>query len=143
SLRSKRWYTTNVTLGWSVTDPESIILSTTGCDTTTLTADTTGQPRTCSAESDGGTTTVTKNFKIDKTPPVATGSTRSRGADANSWYNHALTIAYQGTDAVSGIAGCSNVNYSSPDKVNATVSGSCQDNAGNTSAALTSAAFNY
>ena len=102
TLGSNGWYTTNVTLGWSVTDPESIILSTTGCDTTTLTADTTSQSRTCSAESDGGITTVTKTFKIDKTAPQATGSTRSRLPDANGWYNHALTVTYQGTEGTSG-----------------------------------------
>jgi hypothetical protein len=137
------WYTTNVTLSWSIVDPESIILSTTGCDTTTLTSDTTGVTRTCSATSDGGTTTVSKTFKIDKTAPQATGSTRSRGADSNGWYNHALTVSFQGSDATSGIAGCSQVDYSAPDRTNATVSGSCQDNAGNQSTALTSAAFNY
>jgi hypothetical protein len=143
TLGSNGWYTTNVTLGWSVTDPESIILSTTGCDTTTLTADTTGQSRTCSAESDGGTTAVTKTFKIDKTAPQATGSTRSRLPDTNGWYNRALTVTYQGTDSTSGIDTCSQVDYSAPDKVGAAVSGTCKDKAGNQSAALTSASFNY
>ena len=82
------WYTTNVTLNWCITDPESIILSTSGCDAVTLTADTTGLTRTCSATSDGGTTTISKTFKIDKTAPVATAAA-SRGADCNGWYNQA------------------------------------------------------
>jgi hypothetical protein len=143
TLGANGWYTTNVTLSWSVTDPESIILSTSGCDTSTLTADTTGQSRTCSAESDGGTTAVTKTLKVDKTPPQATGSTSSRLPDVNGWYNHALTVTFQGSDATSGIDSCSQVSYSTPDKAAATVPGSCKDKAGNQSGTITSAAFNY
>ena len=39
-----------------------------GCDAKTLTAETAGTTLTCSATSDGGTTTVSKTIKIDKTP---------------------------------------------------------------------------
>ena len=67
TLGLQGWYVTNVTLSWSIVDPESIILETTGCDTTTLTADTLGTTRTCSATSDGGTATVSKTIKLDKT----------------------------------------------------------------------------
>ncbi|MFL5944548.1 MAG: hypothetical protein ACJ74C_03785, partial [Gaiellaceae bacterium] len=59
------WYTSNVTVNWSVSDPESIILSTSGCNATTLTTNTTGTQLSCTAESDGGTTSVSKTFKLD------------------------------------------------------------------------------
>ena len=39
---SAGWYTTNTTVNWTVVDPESIILSTTGCNAVTLTNNTTG-----------------------------------------------------------------------------------------------------
>lgn len=42
TLGSAGWYTSNVTVNWSIVDPESIILSTSGCDTRTLSADTGG-----------------------------------------------------------------------------------------------------
>jgi hypothetical protein len=42
TLGNAGWYTSNVTVNWSVTDPESIILSTTGCNAITLTTDTVG-----------------------------------------------------------------------------------------------------
>ena len=32
TLGSAGWYTSNVTVSWTITDPESIILSTSGCD---------------------------------------------------------------------------------------------------------------
>src|SRR5919109_5125328 len=90
TLGAAGWYTSNVTVNWSVTDPESVILSTSGCDACTLTADTTGTRLTCTAVSDGGETSVTKTFKIDKTAPGASASP-SRAADANGWYNHDLS----------------------------------------------------
>jgi hypothetical protein len=131
TLGSNGWYVTNVTVRWVITDPESIILETQGCDTRTLSADTAGATLTCTAISDGGTTTVSKAFKLDKTAPSAIGAL-SRGADANGWYNHALTATFSGADAMSGLDSCSPpVGYGGPDNANASVSGSCRDQAGN------------
>ncbi len=106
TLGDAGWYTTNVTVNWSISDPESVILSTSGCDARTFTADTTGTALTCMAESDGGQTTVTKNFKVDKTAPGAT-ATPSRAADSNGWYNHDLSVGFSGSDGTSGLQSCS------------------------------------
>jgi hypothetical protein len=125
------WYVTTVTVSWSIVDPESIILSTDGCDTKTFAADTTGITLTCKAESDGGITTVSKTFKVDKTAPNASAGP-DRSADANGWYNHSLTVGFSGTDATSGLDACSSPKtYAGPDSANATVTGSCTDKAGN------------
>jgi len=135
------WYTSNVTVNWLIEDPESIILETSGCDTQTFTADTAGTTLTCSARSDGGTTTVSITFNIDQTPPSA-NVTPSRSADANGWYNHTLTVTFAGSDAMSGLDSCTpSASYSGPDGANASVSGSCRDKAGNTTP--TSLAFDY
>ena len=132
TLGSNGWYVTTVTVNWSIVDPESIILSTDGCDARTLSADTTATTLTCRAESDGGITTVGKTFKIDKTAPGAS-SDPARAADANGWYNHALTVSYSGSDATSGVDSCSAPKtYSGPDSASATLSGTCTDKAGNT-----------
>jgi len=53
TLGSNGWYTSNVTVNWKVEDPESLILSSTGCGATTLTTDTAGTKLTCTATSDG------------------------------------------------------------------------------------------
>ena len=141
TLGTNGWYVTNATVSWLVTDPESIILETQGCDTKTLTADTAGTTLTCRAVSDGGETTVNKTFRIDKTAPAA-NAFLSRGADANGWYNHALTVGFSGGDAMSGLQSCSPpASYGGPDSANAAVGGSCRDNAGNTAAAAL--AFKY
>ena len=126
------WYVTNVTVNWTVEDPESQILETRGCDAITLVNDTTGTPLTCYARSDGGETTVTITIRLDKTAPTVT-ATPARGPDSNGWYNHALSVGFSGTDATSGIDSCvPSQTYSGPDSANASVSGSCRDRAGNT-----------
>ena len=62
----------------------------------------------------------------------------SRPPDANGWYNHPLTVSFAGTDATSGLGGCSSASYSGPDKPGAAVSGTCHDKAGNTASAAVS-----
>jgi hypothetical protein len=50
----------------------------------------------------------------------------------NGWYNHAVTFDTNGTDGTSGIQSCDpDQNYTAPDGIGLTVSGSCTDNAGN------------
>ena len=141
TLGANGWYVSNVTVQWSVSDPESIILSTTGCNTTTLNVDTSSVQYTCSATSDGGTTTISKNFKLDKTAPSATPSA-SRGPNANGWYNASVTVSFSGTDATSGIDTCTQTTYSGPDASNKPITGFCKDRAGNQSA-TTSLTLSY
>jgi hypothetical protein len=125
------WYRTNVTVNWHITEPDGPFQS--NCQfATTLTVDTPGTELTCEATSDGGTASVRKTFKIDKTPPtVAAGATRL--PDANGWYNHVLTVSFTGADATSGLAGCDATNYGGPDNAAASVAGTCRDMAGNVS----------
>ena len=134
SLGLRGGYVTNVTVNWTVEDPESQILETRG-----LRRDHARQrhnrhpPLTCYARSDGGETTVTITILgPDKTAPTVT-ATPARGPDSNGWYNHALSVGFSGTDATSGIDSCvPSQTYSGPDSANASVSGSCRDRAGNT-----------
>jgi hypothetical protein len=71
-----------------------------------------------------------------------TGANASRGPDHNGWYNHALSIAFTGADATSGVDSCTQASYSGPDSQNASVSGTCRDLAGNMSAS-SSFGFEY
>ena len=135
TLGSNGWYTSNVTVSWTVTATGSINSS--GCDVKTLTVDTTGTGITCSAADvdipPDSTASKTVTIKLDKTAPAATAAA-SRAADANGWYNHAVSVAFSGTDATSGIASCSSASYSGPDNASASVGGSCTDKAGNVGA---------
>jgi hypothetical protein len=126
-----------IVLHWSVSDPESPILSSPGCEPAIqIPGPNMGTTRTCSATSDGGTTKVTtRSLKIDATPPAAAASA-SRPPNGAGWYRTPLSVIWSGTDATSGIASCRPaVTYGGPDTTGTTVVGSCTDNAGNTSSA--------
>jgi hypothetical protein len=129
------WYRSNVTVAWSVTDPESGIVETSGCDTRTFTADTPGTSVTCSATNGADLSgSYTFTAKLDKTAPEVTGATPARGPDANGWYNRGVAFGFSGSDAMSGIDACPSVTYSGPDSGTASVTGTCRDKAGNTAA---------
>jgi hypothetical protein len=135
TLGDDGWYRTNVTVSWVISDPESVILRTSGCDTVTLSTDTVGTRLSCTAESDGGETTVAKTFKVDKTAPGASAAP-SRSADENGWYNHPLSVSFDATDGTSGVQSCSpTADYAGPDTSGTPVAGTCRDVAGNTSPA--------
>ncbi len=70
TLGNNGWYTSNVTVSWTVTDAESAITSQSGCDTTTVTTDTAGITFTCTATSGGGTASESVTVKRDATPPT-------------------------------------------------------------------------
>jgi hypothetical protein len=140
ALGANGWYISPVTVRWDVSDPESQILSTVGCDTWAVENDTREEARTCSATTDAWQTSVTKKIKLDKTPP-STATHVERQPDANGWYNRPLTVVWTGTDVTSGIDGCSSARYAGPDTAGATVAGSCKDFAGNTTS--NSLSFKY
>ena len=108
TLGQNGWYVSDVTVSWSVTDPESGIASKSGCDTTTHTSDTTGTTLTCTATNGVGlSTSVSVTIKIDKTPPNITITTPAN----NGTYllNASVASSYSCLDPTpgSGLASCS------------------------------------
>ena len=69
TLGTNGWYTSDVTVSWTATDPESSITSP-PCSPTNVTADTAGVTLSCSATSSGGTTTESVTVKRDATAPT-------------------------------------------------------------------------
>jgi hypothetical protein len=66
------WYRSNVGVSWRTTDPDSAIITSTGCGPSTVASDTAGVTLTCSATSAGGTTSKSVVIKRDATPPTLT-----------------------------------------------------------------------
>jgi hypothetical protein len=133
TLGNNGWYTSNVSVNWNVSDPESGIASSSGCGATLLTTDTAGTTLTCSAINGVGlSSSQSVTVKRDATPPTLTG-TPDRPPDHNGWYNHPVTVSWSGNaDDISGIASCDRATpYSGPDSAAASVSGHCTDGAGN------------
>lgn len=83
------WYVGDVGLSWDVGDAQSPISATSGCEPSTITADTAGASVTCKATSDGGTASVTVTVARDATPPALTVPTG---------------VVVDATDAMGGVA---------------------------------------
>jgi hypothetical protein len=125
------WFRSNVTINWSVIEPEGLTSST--CLIAQLvTAEGTGT-YSCTATSHGGTATGQVTLKIDETPPSVPSGTAARSPDANGWYNRPVAVTFTASDATSGIASCGGSTYNGPDSATASAPGSCTDLAGNTS----------
>jgi hypothetical protein len=127
------WYVGPVTITWTVkgaTDADCPAVE-------TLRDDTAGTQRTCTASNADGTVPAqTKVIKIDQTPPAGVTATPARPPDAPPFYTAPVAISWSGTDATSGIAGCTATTYAGPDGAAVAPQGSCRDHAGNVSAPL-------
>ena len=137
---SNGWYTGNVTVTWSVVDPESTAVIDSGCGTgfiDTLAADTSnaGVTFSCTAHSAGGSTgPVTVTLKRDATAPTIT-VTPSPAANGNGWHKTDVTLLASCGDATPG----SSLAGACPTLPNVTTEGTTNvpaqqvsDNAGNT-----------
>ena len=99
--QSNGWYTGDVTVSWDVTDSLS---PTTVCETTTITQDTAGTLVTCTATSDGGTSSASVTIKRDTTPPVIVPHVT--GSQSNGWYTGDVTVSWDVTDSLSPTSTC-------------------------------------
>jgi hypothetical protein len=141
SLGNNGWYVGDVSVTWSVIDNDSAVSSTTGCDTTNITTDTSGITLSCSATSTGGTATESVTIKRDATIPSSSAGA-SPAANANNWRKTNVTVSFWGADGLSGLAGCDPAVILSSDGSNQSASGRCYDNAGNQSALATVTGIN-
>ena len=130
------WFSGPVNVRWTVFDPESP-WTTSGCDARTLSEESEGVTVECRASSAGGSSANGMVVKIDSTPPTVSDAAPDRGPDRSRWYRSPVTIAFSGSDPLSGIAACTAVTYAGPDARRGPVSGSCRDQAGNESGPLT------
>jgi hypothetical protein len=133
-LGNDAWYTGDVEVNWAVTDPDSTVSSSTGCDSASVTADTTGVTFTCSATSGGGNATQSVTVRRDATAPSV-----SCGSAEGGWHASDVSIACTGTDNASLLASASDAGFSLTTSVSsgtetanaATGSHNVCDNAGN------------
>lgn len=100
------WNNTDVTVTWSVSDPDSGISSSTGCANTTVTTDTAGTTLTCTAANAYGRTAslTTRTIKLDKTPPTVAFGALSPPPNGAGWNNTNVTAPFTVTETLSGLA---------------------------------------
>jgi hypothetical protein len=121
------WYRQPVRLTWSV--PSSF--DTEGCDNRTYATDTAGATNRCRATNGAVTADITVTVRVDTTPPVVTGMAPARAPDRADWFVRPVPLVFTGTDATSGLAGCTALTYEGPDGPAVPVTGTCTDVAGN------------
>jgi hypothetical protein len=124
------WYTSNVFVDWTVSDPESSVVVDSGCVDETLTAETTGTTVSCSAHSAGGSASDSVTIKIDKTPPTAVLAVTAGTAGANGWYTSDVTVSTSGSDSISDSVTCTADQYQTTETTGAVFNGSCTNGAG-------------
>ena len=125
----KGWYRQSVTIKWSI----SGVNSPNTCQQATVDFDTLGASQFCEVTADGVTDSKKLFLTVDQTPPVVTGATASRPPDQNGWYRSPVQVTFSGSDATSGLLGCSAASYSGPNTAAVNLLGRCQDIAGNVS----------
>lgn len=135
-LGTDDWYTTDVTVTFAVSDPQSAFTASPTCGATNaVTSDTNGVTFTCSASSAGGSSSQSVTVKRDATPPSILGSPLP-DPNADGWNVGDVTIGYTCSDATapgSGLATpCPAMDVVSGDGTH-TISRSVTDAAGNTS----------
>lgn len=136
---SNGWYTSNVTVTWSVTDAESGIASSNGCSTSNLTSETTGITLTCSASNSAGlSSSASVTIKIDKTNPAISFVSRLPVPNINGWNNTDVTVNWSCTDSFSGPVSATVSQTVSTEGANQSATGTCQDLAGNIATATQS-----
>jgi hypothetical protein len=126
------WYLSDVVVSWIVDDGGGSITSSSGCDPTTISADTTGTVLTCSATSIAGTDSESVTIKRDATVPTVT-LTATNAPNGAGWYKVAATFDVSGSDPSpgSGIASCDGPLTINTQGENLTATGICTDVAGN------------
>jgi hypothetical protein len=137
TLGQNGWYTSDVTLDWTVTEnesPETLDLN--GCSDVTVSADQAATNYSCSASSEGGNAAEqTVSIKRDGTAPTVSYTSAS-GTVVNNWYTTPVTATFTGTDDFSGPASATDTVTSDIDGAAVTLSSPAfSDNAGNTRAA--------
>jgi hypothetical protein len=130
-LATCAWYQGPVRVTWDWTN-RGIELNTNGCDTHTENPDSPagGTSLTCTVTYPDGTNEATAVLGADVTPPLLAPAL-VRPPDVNGWYNHSVALNPGGSDASSGLSGCSAPTYSGPDGAAARLDGACADMAGN------------
>ena len=130
------WYNTDVTTTWTCSDALSGPRQANGSSTVSSEGANQVVTATCTDQAGNTASSAGGTVSIDKTPPGITAQV-SPPAPANGWYHGAVTVAFNCTDSLSGVApgyprGDTTLIGDTPGTV---VGGTCRDQAGNSASA--------
>jgi hypothetical protein len=120
-----------VKVTWSVTDPESGLATSPGCDPTDVATETAGLTLTCVAVNGVGlSNTVSVTIKLDKTGPSASLAVATGAASGDGWFTDDVVVRTAGDDPVSGPVSCTPDQFQSVDTPGTVFRGECMNAAG-------------
>src|SRR6266566_8343649 len=131
------WYKDPVKVTWSGSDTTSGIASCPNSATYSTPDSANAALSAICTDQAGNSSSTSFPLKYDSTLPVAGSASPARPPDVNGWYNHQVSLNWSGSDATSGPASCTSLSYNGPDGSSVAPSGTCTDQAGNTSTPLT------
>lgn len=124
------WYTSGVTVTWSVTDAQSTPVVDAGCGVQSFPTETAAATSSCQAHSLGGSASSSVPLKIDLTAPSST-ITPSGTLGQNGWYTSAVTLTAGGQDSLSGPVTCTpQTQQQTAETTGASFSATCTNAAG-------------
>jgi hypothetical protein len=124
------WYNHPVAVAFSGTDQTSGVDA---CTTLTYAGPDSGAGSltgTC-IDKAGNVGSLGYGLKYDATSPSVTGANPEHAPNAAGWFNRPVAFTLGGSDATSGIEGCTTLTYAGPETATGSFSGSCRDRAGN------------
>ncbi len=125
------WNNHAVTVTFTVSDPESNIATTSGCDTVTIGTETPGTTFTCTARNGAGLeASAVQVVKIDMTAPRIVTS-RAPAPNAAGWNNSEVTVTFKCEDNLSGVTGCPAMQLFNQEGAGFSTTGLATDVAGN------------
>jgi microsomal dipeptidase-like Zn-dependent dipeptidase len=97
------WFTSDVTVTWTVApNGGNEVLSTSGCGSRTIAADTAGTTVICTATTAAGPASASVAVKRDATPP--SWEVVSSSVPPGTWTRDEIRVTFRATDATSGVA---------------------------------------
>ena len=100
------WYRSDVSLTWSISDPETPLFGIEGCTPVALATDSIGIGAYCEARSWAGKQIAQRVLRRDTVAP-SVSATPTSAPNAAGWYRNNVTVAFACSDATSGLAaGC-------------------------------------
>jgi hypothetical protein len=134
TVGSHGWYTSDVTVSWSVVDTESSVTAN-GCGTVTIASDTAGVDITCSATSAGGVANTTVRIKRDTAPPTNISFIGAPPEGASVAFGATPpAVSCAADDLTSGLASCAVTGYLTTPGTH-TLTATATDRAGNSATA--------
>ena len=137
TLGANGWFTSDVSISWSIVDNESSVSSSSGCGSTTIDGDTTGTTLACTATSAGGTSSQSVTIKRDATKPTING-VASPAPNGDGWNNTDVTVSFSCGDNLAGVASCGPDRTLTSEGTGQSATGTAVDAAGNSDTATTS-----